>query len=307
MELSIVAPVHNEEGNIREFIQQVVDVVRSEITPKKFEIILVDDGSTDGSWNEIKALSASDQFKDILRGLKLVNNFGQPNALVAGLRSSRGDFVVTMDSDLQHPPKVLKQFWDLRNDFSIIAGKQIKRRENFFKAICSKMFYRCLTAISHFDIDSNVGDFRLMSRKSLNDVLKVIDSTKILRFTIAGLRIPVKLVEFEANSRIWGVTKFSLARMIELAIQSVLTVSVRPLLLSAYFSLISATVALLDFVYILYAWLNFGSVPGWASITGVIASGFFVVFFILGIQSLYLSRIVNSGNGFPLYSIDESF
>jgi dolichol-phosphate mannosyltransferase len=269
------------------------------------EIILVDDGSTDKSWEVIQELVQINVNGNKIIGLKLLSNYGQPTALIAGLEASTGEFIVTMDSDLQHPPEVILEMWQQRFKAPVIAGRQTKRSEKYLKGFLSKRFYSLIRFISDLDIEPNVGDFRLISREALIEIKKVLGTTKIIRFAISRLRFPVYYVNFESNPRTWGTSSYTVRKMFGLATDSIITTTTRPLLISVYISLLLGLISLFDFIYVLFVWQTNGAIPGWASVMGLITLGFCVTFLVLGIQSLYLSKIIAQSQNYPHYLISS--
>jgi glycosyltransferase involved in cell wall biosynthesis len=300
--LSIVSPVFNEAGNLESFIKEIREVL-PELDVGETEVIFVDDSSTDNSWELIQKIARREP--DIL-GIKFQKNAGQASALLAGLKAAKGDYVLTIDSDLQHPIKLIPSFWQLRHSAHVISGRQIERKEGYLKRTLSKLFYRILQKISGYSIESNVGDFRLFSRSALDQVLGVSEQNQVIRFTIARLGIPGIVIPFKAEARQWGKSKFTFGKMTNLAINSILATTSRPLMYSGFLSFVFGILAIILLVYAITSSILDKNIPGWTSTVAVILLGFTGVFMILAIQGAYISKLIEMSQGFPRYHIKET-
>lgn len=216
MDLSIISPVYNEQDSIEAFVSKLVAEV--DLMNTNYEIILVDDGSEDGSWSIIQDLC---QRLPRLKGIRLIKNQGQMAALEIGILSARGEWLVTMDSDLQHPPEFIQDMWLIRDRASIVNTKQQARHDSWSKSLFSRLFYVLLAHISGFKVEQNVGDFRLIRRETALLLLSK-DEPKLLRFLIPKYGLDHEILEYQASPRYAGSTKYSLQKMISLALASTL-------------------------------------------------------------------------------------
>jgi polyisoprenyl-phosphate glycosyltransferase len=305
MELSIVSPVFNEAGNVSELVSSVIEVIKQLPASYQFELVLVDDGSTDGSWEQICNASNIKCENFRIKGVKLVSNFGQMAALDAGIMQSSGKFVLTMDSDLQHPPSLIPKFFELRETAVVIAGRQIQRSEKVLKKVLSSAFYRFLRRVSGLRIESNVGDFRLMPRSIATKLIRDTENGQVLRFTIARLNLKTEYVDFEANPRKWGATSYSVGKMVNLAVKSLITTTTKPLKISLYMAFFFSVTFIFNLVYTIIEFLYDKTITGWTSIVAFISLGFFGLFLSVAVMSTYLGQIVEYARKSPRYIYEE--
>jgi len=291
IDCSLVTPIYNESEGIKEFVDQVV----AELSKLgiNFEIVLVDDGSTDSSWQEVKnQIAARKDFK--LVGVRLLRNVGQMKALDEGIKLSKGKWILTMDSDLQHPPSLIQKMWAERVNADIVSTRQIGRQDKFYKKILSKLFYISIKVISGIQIQHNVGDFRLMSRKVVNDLLSLNIHNKSYRFLIAREGYRAVILDFQANQRIYGSSKYSLSKMLNLGMNSIISTTTIPLKLGGYFAILFGMLSIAELFYISYVLMFESTVPGWASIAILLTTSFFVVFLNLYFIGAYLAAFMSN-------------
>lgn len=307
IELSVVSPMYNEEGSIQEFLRQVVNALCKLEANYEYEIVLVDDGSIDGTWEEVILFAKSElNSKNItIRGIKLAANYGQMSALDVGFRAAKGSYILSMDCDLQHPPELIRDFFNARFKAPVVLGVQVHRHDDSIKGHLSRSFYKLLESISGVPVVHNGGDFRLISRKILDQLLSIRDNHSVIRFAIARLHLPVHSIDFVSNPRFSGSTKYSIRKMSKLALASVLTLTTRPLRLSVYFATAFGLVFAIESIYILYSYSLNNTIPGWASLGLLISFGFFTVSFNSMIQAIYIARIFESSQNYPRSVISE--
>jgi len=265
VKVSIVIPSYNEEGNIGELYAQLKNELSKTSYPDH-EIIFVDDGSTDGSWDVIIALSQKDAK---LRGFRFSRNFGHQNALKAGLDLSRGDAVISMDGDLQHPPEMIHTFLEeWKNGHQIVQALH-KGTEDAgpFKELTSRLYYFILNSISDFDIVPGASDFRLLDRAVVDEIKQMNESHLFIRSIISWIGFNKKYIEYRASKRFSGKTKYSIWRMMRFALDGVVSFSIKPLRIAIVFGCL---ISLLAFVYIVYALVAHFileiTLPGWTSL-----------------------------------------
>lgn len=268
------------------------------------EIILVDDGSTDGTWNAIETAFAS---VPQLRGLRLSANRGHQVALTAGLEAARGERIFMLDADLQDPPEILPEMMQLMDQkYDVVYGKRAKRNgESIFKRVSAFLFYRFLNALSDVPIPTDTGDFRLVSRRSLNAVLEMPEQARFIRGMFAWVGFRQIGVEYIRDARLAGETKYPLRAMMRLATDALTGFSIRPLRFATRLAFYSLFVSLLMAVYVFGSLILFNAVAGWASV--VLAVSFFsgIQLFTLGIMGEYIGRLYVETKSRPLYFLAE--
>lgn len=299
--LSIVLPCYFEESNIR-FIYGELQRTLNE--HPGYEILFVDDGSRDRTFEEIRELARQDER---VRGIRLSRNFGHQTALLAGLREARGEIVIMMDADGQHPASLIPDLIGKhREGYEIV---NTRRHENsdagWFKRASSRGFYRFMNMLSDVPIEPASADFRLMSRKALEAFLSMEEHDRFTRGLVGWMGFSQAVVEFDAPSRHTGKSKYTLRKMRRFAMDGITSFSSRPLRLSFYLGL---TVMILGFLYAIYAVvMHFTGQtnPGWTSllITILLLGG--VQLFSLGIIGEYLGRIFHESKRRPHYFVQE--
>jgi len=299
---SLVIPVLNEVDTLPELFRRLVPVLDELDGPA--EVVLVDDGSTDGSFLVMEDLNQQDaRFKAI----RLSRNFGHQLAITAGLEHSRGEAVVVMDADLQDPPEVvldLARQW--RSGFQVVYAVRDEREgESRFKLASANVFYRLLNRMSEVQIPVDAGDFRLVDRSVVDAVNGMPEHRRYLRGMFAWVGYDQTGVHYRRDSRHAGATKFPLRRMVNFAVDGILSFSVVPLRLAMGAGF---TVAFLSFITALYgiaSKLLGNVVPGWTSLVVVIGllSGFQLM--VLGVIGEYLARIAEEVKRRPLYLVRD--
>jgi len=298
--ISIVLPCYFEEQNVA----YIYNEITRHLGDDDLELIFVDDGSEDQTFDLVKQLAQNDRR---VRGLKLSRNFGQQAANLAGLTEAKGDVIVMMDADGQHPPALIPEMIrKLGEGYDVVNTKRINvKGAGFFRKITSRLFYRFVRFVSEINIDNTQVDFRAMNRKALDAFLLLDEHNRFNRglFTWMGFR--QTQVEFEAPDRNAGKTNYNFRKLMRLAFDGITSFSTRPLRLSFYLGLL---IIFLGIIYGIYAVLNyfFGHTnPGWTSllITILVLGG--VQLFSLGIIGEYLGRIFYESKRRPHYIISD--
>lgn len=302
--VSIVTPVFNEEAVIEQFLDVTTEVLKRAPTDLDFEIVLVDDGSTDRT-NEILRRRANIDSR--IRLVTFSRNFGHQAAITAGLQVAQGDAIVTMDCDLQDPPEVVLEFINKWLDgANIVLGRRIDRTsDSWLKRSSAQIFYRFIASISDSPIEQNVADFRLVSRR-VADVLKSMDeSNPFWRGLVQWVGFCPQYVEYARGSRAAGKTKYSLRKMVKLALSGITSFSDRPLIVV---SLLGLTITGLTGMYA--SWVLISkilwpdqSVPGY--ITAILLTLFLsgVQLLVLGLIGIYVSSVNRNVRSRPNYLI----
>jgi len=302
--ISVVVPVYNESANLPELLAQLAAVLNG--LGRSFEVVVVDDGSRDNSWQVLNLASASAPW---LVALRLSRNFGHQHALLAGLTMARGAAVISMDGDLQHPPQVLPQLvarWDA-GDKVVFTRRVNEESLGWFKRLSSRLYYALFSWLSGVHIDTGSSDFRLLARQPLEQLLRFNDVDLFLRGAVQwlGFEASSSTVEFSVSERHAGTSKYSLRRMLRLASTGIVSFSRKPLLVGIWLGVLTSLLAFLELAYILYSYLRGATVPGWASTVGIISFLFGVLFAILGVIGLYLASIHSALQGRPRFIVAE--
>lgn len=299
--LSVVLPAHNEQ----DALPPVVHAIASSLQHCSYEIIVVDDGSTDGTWKIVEELRE----KYDLRGIRFTRNFGHQAAILAGLLAARGEAVIMMDADGQHPPELLPRFveqWQAGSP--VVQGvRRYDASANAFKRWASVVFYRVIRILAGVDIHSGSADFRLLARPVVEEVLASAGPLLFLRGLVPWLGYKTTYVPFDAGLRIAGRTSYTLGRMMRLSIDGLLGFSIIPLRLAIALGFLISGASFLYLVFIVGARLTSGNVvPGWASMTGLLSLLGGIQLLTLGVLGEYVGRLFLSTLKRPHYVIRDS-
>lgn len=308
--ISIVIPIFNEEENLTQLYTRLTNASPS--WKDSYEVVLVDDGSVDQSYSMMKELSERDAHFKIV---KLSRNFGHQAAISAGIKTAKGDAVVVMDGDLQDPPEELHRFLDKwREGYEVVYAVRTKRKEHLLKKAAYAIFYRILDLISEIDIPLDSGDFCVMDRKVVNVMLQQMPEK--IRF-VRGLRAFSGFkqigVKYERAQRAAGEAKYTLKKLIQLAIDGLFGFSTFPLRLATYFGFIIAIPSfLLGFFFVIHRIFDFkvlGYSPSDTPGLATLAVGTFFIggltLIILGILGEYIGRIYYEVKKRPQYIIEK--
>jgi glycosyltransferase involved in cell wall biosynthesis len=300
--ISVVVPVFNESGNIDALINRINSSLQSELNT--FEVILVDDGSSDNTANEIKG--ATEKHNHI-KALLLSRNFGHQVALTAGIQHAAGDVVITLDGDLQHPPELIPTLIEkAKEGFDIVNTIRLETEgEGTTKKITSKGFYRIINRLSDVKIVEGAADFRLMTRKAVDAFLQLNEKDRFTRGLVSWMGFNQAFVPYEAAKRSVGKSKYTMSKMMRFALDGVTSFSSKPLRISFYLGLITSLFAL---IYAAYAITNHflgDTMPGWTSILVVVLFLGGVQLISIGIIGEYLARVYNESKARPLYFVKE--
>src|SRR5947209_144085 len=306
--LSVVAPAFNEEAVLPAFHDELARVLVTLQDQFDFEIVYVDDGSIDATPAILAGMSAADQNQRV-RFVRLSRNFGHQAALTAGLEHARGDVVVSMDADLQHPPAVIRELvarWREGHDV-VVTIRRDDRSLGLFKKLTSRLFYLAMRHMSGMDVRPAAADFRLLTRKALDVLLRMPERHRFLRGMVHWLGFPTAEVSFTAPPRFAGRSKFTVVRMIRLARDGLLSFSRVPLHAAL---LLAGAMLLVSLVGTSAAWAFCrpeGS-TGWL-ILALIAGGHLAggaVWVSLVAFSEYLARIHEQVLGRPMYVVEKT-
>jgi glycosyltransferase involved in cell wall biosynthesis len=301
--LSVVVPAYNEEGNVGPFHEALEEVLRELGLP--WELLLVDDGSQDATWERVRALCERDAR---VRGTRLSRNFGHQYALLAGLARARGKAVVSMDADLQHPPGLIPRLVEewRRGSRVVHTVRRDSGRESRFKRMTSRLFYRLFSFLSGTRLEPGMADFRLLDRKAVDALLGFEEEGLFLRGLVHWMGFPSSQVEFECQPRFSGHTSYTLRRMLRFAWTGVTSFSLVPLRMCVVVGLLTAAFSFEQLLEALYRKLVLGgTVPGWTQTMVVLSFLFGVLFILLGIIGEYIGRILVEVRRRPRYFVSE--
>jgi len=301
--LSIVAPVYNERDTLAELHRRLTAALAD---LDSYEILLVDDGSTDGSWQGLLELAARDPH---LRLLRLSRNFGHQAALSAGLDAARGDAIVLMDADLQDPPEVIPQLvakW--REGFDVVYAVRADRDgEPRLRLASISLFYRLLHRITPTAVPQNAGDFRLLSRRAANAITAMPERARFLRGMTSWIGYRQTGIPYRREARFAGESKYPLPKLIRLAFDGITSFSTAPIKLVT--ALGFALVVFCGFVLAWTLYVRFFTShhpQGWTSVIAIVLLLGGVQLLSLGVIGQYVARIFEETKQRPLYLIDET-
>lgn len=302
MFLSIVVPCMNEEEAIPLLAERLI--AATEPWTDHVEIMLVDDGSTDGTWEAIRVQCDS---HSCMKGLKLSFNRGHQIALTAGLSAASGERVFMLDADLQDPPELLSDMMSMMDrGYDVVYGRRSERKgESYFKKITAHGFYRLLNWLSDVPIPHDTGDFRLVNRRALDAVLDMPERSRFVRGMFAWVGFRQIGIEYIRDPRIAGETKYPLSKMTRFAFDALASFSIKPLQIATRLAFLTLFIAALMLVYVLASLILYNAVAGWASTVLIISFFSGIQLFTLGIMGEYLGRLYIETKGRPLYFIDE--
>lgn len=299
---SIVAPVYNEAGNLRRFYEEVAVALDS--TGESWELLLVDDGSTDGSQELMLQLAAADSRLSVIG---LARNFGHQIAVTAGVDYARGKAVILIDADLQDPPAVIPRLIEKWKDgFQVVYAVRSERRgESFWKRITAKLFYRLIHRITDIDIPVDTGDFRLMDEQVAQVLRQMREHHRFVRGMTSWVGFKQTGVEYVREQRAWGVTKYPLRKMIAFALDAVTSFSFFPLQIMIYVSFVLASASLIVGAVISFLRLARGEEFFGGQATTIILLLLLSSFqlFFLFIIGQYVARTYNESRDRPLYVV----
>jgi dolichol-phosphate mannosyltransferase len=300
---SIVVPIFNEIDNLTELYQRIEKVMNANGEP--WELILVDDGSTDGSTEKIRQLAKRDRK---VRQIIFARNFGHQIAITAGWDFARGDAVVIIDGDLQDPPELiidLAKKW--KEGYEVVYAVRSEREgESWFKKFTASMFYRIIYLITDVKIPVDTGDFRLMDRKVVDVLKQMRERHRFPRGMSAWVGFRQIGLDYKRGRRNAGVTKYPFSKMLRLALNAITSFSYFPLQVATFFGFVSAGLAILAIPLVIY--LRMTGVPQFTGqATTLIAVLFLggVQLISLGILGEYIGRLYDEAKGRPLYILRE--
>lgn len=304
--VSIVVPMYNEQESL-EILYQELNRVTDTIKDYEFEYLFVNDGSKDNTLQEIQRLATAD---DRVRYVSFSRNFGKEAALYAGLSNADGDYIATMDADLQDPPSLLPQMLAVieSQDCDNVATRRVNRKgEPPIRSFFARCFYKLMRRLSNIDIADGARDYRLMSRAMVDSILSVSEYNRFSKGIFAWVGYETRWLEFENVERSAGETKWSFWKLVRYSIDGIINFSNTPLQISSYLGMILTIVSFIAIIVEVIRALVFGDpVAGWPSLVCIITFIGGIELFCMGIMGQYIAKTYNEAKHRPHYIVAES-
>lgn len=301
--LSIVAPCYNEEDCLPEFHRRVSAAARG-VAQDDFEIVLVNDGSRDKTWDVMQHLVRQDPH---LLAVNLSRNYGHQLALTAGLQTCRGEIILIIDSDLQDPPELLPAMIARLNEGNDVVYGQRRQREGetAFKRGSASLFYRTLRKLVEVDIPADTGDFRLLRRRVLDELNRMPEHHRFIRGLISWIGFRQVPLLYDREARFAGETHYPLMKMLRFAVDAVTGFSVVPLRIASFLGLALGVISFLLLFYTLGSWVAGQALSGWTSIATIMLVIGSAQLMTLGMLGEYLGRLYIESKRRPLFVIAD--
>ena len=304
--VSIVVPMYNEQESL-EILYQELNRVTDTIKDYEFEYLFVNDGSKDNTLQEIQRLATAD---DRVRYVSFSRNFGKEAALYAGLSNADGDYIATMDADLQDPPSLLPRMLTMieSQDCDNVATRRVNRKgEPPIRSFFARCFYKLMRRLSNIDIADGARDYRLMSRAMVDSILSVSEYNRFSKGIFAWVGYETRWLEFENVERSAGETKWSFWKLVRYSIDGIINFSNTPLQISSYLGMILTIVSFIAIIVEVIRALVFGDpVAGWPSLVCIITFIGGIELFCMGIMGQYIAKTYMEVKHRPHYIVKES-
>ena len=304
--LSVVVPSYNEEESIPLFYEEInkISVLMNYL---EFEVIFVDDGSSDNTLNVVKDLRKKDKR---VRYISFSRNFGKESAIYAGLEAAEGDYVTLMDADLQDPPTLLPEMYRLitEEDYDVVGTRRVTRKgEPPIRSFFARMFYKIINRMSNVEMVDGARDYRLMKMKVVKSILSMPEYNRYSKGLFAFVGFKTKWLEYENIQRVAGETKWSFWKLFKYALEGIIAFTTTPLVVISLVGLVMFFIAFLAMLLIIVRRLSFGDpVAGWASLVCFILFTSGIQLLCLGIIGQYLSKTYLEVKRRPIYIISET-
>jgi dolichol-phosphate mannosyltransferase len=305
LNVDLIIPIFNEAGVVERTYLKICEVI--DPLPHTFVIYYIDDGSTDGSSESLKALAKKDE-RIVL--LELARNFGHQAALTAGLDASQGDFVISMDGDGQHPPEMIPQMIELfEKGYDIVQAQRLEENQSFsFKKVTSSTFYQLINQISGTQMIEGAADFRGLSRQAVDALKSMPEYHRFLRGMIAWMGYRSVILPYHETTRVAGQSKYSMGKMFRLAMDAIFSFSLVPLYIGLSAGGIFFCLAALEMIYVLSFWVKGDTsslAPGWSSLMFVILIVSGMLMILVGFIGVYVGYIFQEVKKRPVYLLKK--
>lgn len=301
--LSVVVPVFNEEDGIAELLRRVTRACQEEFA-RDFEIILVNDGSTDASWGQIS--SHADGNSHVV-GINLSRNYGHQIALSAGLEAASGRLVLVLDADLQDPPELLgPMIAKIREGYDVVYGRRaVRHGETAFKRGSAALFYRMLDRLMETKVPHDTGDFRLMTRPVVDQLNAMPERFRFVRGMVSWIGFRQTEISYERDVRFAGKTHYPLRKMLSLAVDAVTSFSIMPLRMASHLGFAFGCLGIVALLWVAASWLRGETIVGWASLAALVLIMGSAQLLVLGVFGEYLGRMYIESKRRPLFIVQE--
>ncbi len=305
--ISIVVPCYNEEESLPLFYKEVDKVTEKMSKKADFEFVFVNDGSSDKTLEELRKLAQKDKR---VHYLSFSRNFGKEAAMYAGLEHAKGDYVTTMDADLQDPPSLLEEMFDTleTKEYDCCATKSTSRNGySFLRKMFTKWFYKIIAKLSKTEMVEGARDFRLMTRQMVDAILSMKEYNRYSKGLFSFVGFKTKWIEYENQDRVAGTTKWNFFKLFSYAIDGIVAFSTTPLLIAAFVGILFCFIAFIMIIVIIVKTLAFGDpVSGWPSLACIIFLVGGINLFCTGIIGEYLAKTYLETKNRPIYIIKET-
>ncbi len=305
--ISIVVPCYNEEESLPIFYEEVSKVCTKMKNKAEFEFVFVNDGSKDETLEILRTLAQKDKR---VKYISFSRNFGKEAGMLAGLEHSTGDYVTTMDADLQDPPTLLEEMFDTLEEekYDCVATKSTNRKGySFFRKLFTKWYYKIINKVSSTEMVPGARDFRLMTRKMVDAVISMKEYNRYSKGLFSFVGFETKWIEFEIEDRVAGNTKWNFWKLFSYALEGIIAFSTKPLILAALIGIIFCLVSFILIIVIVIKTLVWGDpVNGWPSMVCIMFMVGGLQLFCTGIIGEYLAKTYLEAKRRPIYIIKET-
>ena len=303
--ISLVVPCYNEEETVNLFYDEI-QKIKSDFKGVSFEMIFVNDGSSDKTLEILRKLSS----KDDVRYISFSRNFGKEAAMYAGLEAATGDYVAIMDADLQDPPALLHEMYEIleSGEYDSVATRRVSRKgEPIIRSFFARLYYKIINKISKTEIVDGARDFRLMTRQMVNSVLSLKEYNRFSKGIFSWVGYRTKWLEYENTPRVAGETKWSFWKLFLYSLDSIVAFSTVPLSIASVMGILFCFVAFLIIIFIIVRTIMFGDpTSGWPSMVCIMFFIGGVQLLCVGIMGQYLSKAYLEVKRRPIYIISET-
>lgn len=300
--ISVVIPVYGAPNTLNELYDRLVSTLEQE--KQKFELIFVNDFCPKNSWLKIEELCQND---NRVKGINLVRNFGQHNAIACGLSMAKGDFIVVMDCDLQDDPIYIPSFIKMTNEgYEVVVARRKTKKVSFFKRFQSWLFYKLLKIFLDVHLSHEIGNYGLYSKRVINELNKIQDRVRFFPYLISWMGFKTAYIDVTQNPREEGKSSYNFLSLLRLAFEVSIASSSRPLVWSIYLGIFCSLASFLIGIIFISRYFIYGTAPsGWTSLSVTILFSTGLILFNIGILGIYIARVFEQGKQRPLYIVKD--